>query len=422
MYKNDLDFAQSLDKADPLKAYRSRFFIPKTHEKEVVYFCGNSLGLQPKTVKNHIDIELEDWANMGVEGHFEGRNPWFGYHKQFEGPVSRLVGALPHEVVVMNALTVNLHLLMASFYNPTPDRYKILIEGSAFPSDYYAVESQIRNHGYNPESSLIEVIPREGELIIRIEDLVDVIKKEGKSIALILIGGVNYYTGQAFDMEAITKAGHEFGCMVGFDLAHATGNLKMKLHDWDVDFAAWCGYKYLNSGPGGVSGVFIHEKWANSPEHPRLAGWWGYKESDRFKMEKGFKPEYGAAGWQLSNAQILPMAAHKASLEIFDEVGIDALQKKSDQLTGYLEFLLMERMNKQEEKNFTIITPTDPKQRGAQISLLALKNGKELFNKLTSNHIIADWREPNVIRVAPVPLYNTFEEVYRFVEVLFDKI
>jgi len=293
------------------------------------------------------------------------------------------------------------------------------MEANAFPSDYYAVESHINNHGLHDSDALIELTPRPGEYTLRLEDILNTIKEEGSKISMILIGGVNYYTGQVFDMEAITKAGHEQGCMVGFDLAHATGNLKMNLHDWGVDFAAWCGYKYLNSGPGGVSGVFVHERWADSPKHPRLAGWWGYKESARFKMEKGFKPEYGAAGWQLSNAQILPMAAHKASLEIFDEVGMKTLRKKSDQLTGYLEFLLRERMKEQKDEIFTIITPSDPKQRGAQISLLALKNGKELFNKLTSNHIIADWREPNVIRVAPVPLYNTFEEVYRFVEVLF---
>jgi len=419
MYKDDLDYALSLDFNDELKEYRSRFYIPKMDGKELIYFCGNSLGLQPKTVKSFIEIELEDWARLGVEGHFEGRNPWFGYHKQFEGPVSRLVGALPHEVVVMNALSVNLHLLMTSFYQPKPGRSKILIEGGAFPSDYYAVESQIRNHGYNVKDNLIELTPEQGEHTLKTEYILDKIRKEGSRIALILLGGVNYYTGQAFDMEAITKAGHEAGCMVGFDLAHAAGNLKLYLHDWDVDFAAWCGYKYLNSGPGGTSGVFVHERWANSPELPRLAGWWGYKESERFKMQPGFIPEYGAAGWQLSNAQIFPMAIHKASLEIFDEVGMDALKKKSNLLTGYLDFLIRERMNGQPEENFTIITPSDPKDRGAQISLLALKNGKELFNKLTANHIVADWREPNVIRVAPTPLYNTFEEVYRFVEVLF---
>jgi kynureninase len=419
-FKDSLDFAISMDQADPLKDYRSRFYIPQKNGKDLVYFCGNSLGLQPKTVKQHIDTELEDWRDLGVEGHFEGRNPWFGYHKQFEGPVSRLVGALPHEVVVMNTLTVNLHLMMTSFYTPTPSRYKILIEGGAFPSDYYAVESQVRLHGFDPADALIELIPRPGQYTFNTRDIIDLIENEGESIALIMLGGVNYYTGQAFDMETITQAGHTSGCKVGFDLAHAAGNLKLNLHDWDVDFAVWCSYKYLNSGPGGVSGAFVHERWANAPELPRLAGWWGYDEKTRFKMEKGFKPEYGAAGWQLSNAQILPMAAHKASLEIFDEVGMDALRAKSDLLTGFLEFLIRSRMETRREENFTIITPADPKQRGAQLSLLALKNGKQLFNKLTENGIIADWREPNVIRVAPAPLYNTFEEVYRFSEVLFN--
>jgi kynureninase len=418
-FEDKLAFAISQDNKDPLKGYRSRFFIPQKNSKDLIYFCGNSLGLQPKTVKEHINIELKDWQDLGVEGHFEGTNPWFGYHKQFEGPVSRLVGALPHEVVVMNTLTVNLHLMMVSFYNPVPEKYKILIEGGAFPSDYYAVESQVRYHGYDPTEAIIELIPRPGEHTLQTKDIIDVIEKEGESIAMILLGGVNYYTGQAFDMETITQAGHASGCKVGFDLAHAAGNLKLNLHEWDIDFAVWCGYKYLNSGPGGASGAFVHERWANAPELHRLAGWWGYEEKTRFKMEKGFRPEYGAAGWQLSNAQILPMAAHKASLEIFDEVGMDALKAKSDLLTGFLEFLIRSRMENRKEENFTIITPADPNQRGAQLSLLALKNGKELFNKLTINGIIADWREPNVIRVAPAPLYNTFEEVYRFSEVLF---
>jgi kynureninase len=418
-FENSLDFARSLDQADPLKEYRSRFYIPQKNGKDLIYFCGNSLGLQPKKVKEFIEVELDDWRDLGVEGHFEGRNPWFGYHKQFEAPVSRLVGALPHEVVVMNTLTVNLHLMMTSFYQPKQGRNKIMIEGGAFPSDYYAVESQIRNHGYNPEDALLELTPNPGTYTLRTEDILERIEKEGDEIALIMLGGVNYYTGQAFDMEAITRSGHAKGCMVGFDLAHAAGNLKLKLHDWGVDFAVWCTYKYLNSGPGGVSGAYVHERWANAPELPRLAGWWGYEEKTRFKMEKGFKPEYGAAGWQLSNAQILPMAAHKASLEIFDEVGIEALRAKSDLLTGFLEFLIRDQMQKQNTEDFTIITPSDPIDRGAQLSLLALKNGKELFNKITSKGIIADWREPNVIRVAPAPLYNTFEEVYRFVEALF---
>jgi len=420
-FENSLVFANHLDAEDTLKEYRSRFYIPQKDGKDLIYFCGNSLGLQPKKAKEYIDSELEDWKEHGVEGHFVGKRPWFSYHTPFEQPVSRLVGALPHEVVIMNSLTVNLHLMLISFYRPTKERHKILIEGGAFPSDNYAVESHLRNHGYNPDEALIELTPRAGEYTMRTEDILDLINKEGDSIALIMLGGVNYYTGQAFDMEAITKVGHQKGCLVGFDLAHAAGNLKLRLHDWGVDFAVWCSYKYLNSGPGGTSGAFVHERWANSPEIPRLAGWWGYEESTRFKMEKGFKPSYGASGWQLSNAQILPMAAHLASLEIFDEVGMDALRAKSDLLTGFLDYLIRDNMQKHNEESFTIITPAAPKDRGAQISLLALKNGKELFNKLTSKGIIADWREPNVIRVAPTPLYNTFEEVFRFVEVLFGK-
>ena len=417
-YINEIGFAKELDKNDPLKEYRQLFHIPQMDGKDVIYLCGNSLGLQPKSVRAHIETELKDWETLGVEGHFHGTNPWLSYHKMFAGPVSKLVGAKPEEVVVMNTLTTNLHLMMVSFYRPTPARFKILTEFSPFPSDSYAFESQAKFHGFNPEEAIIELRPKEGEYMLQTEDIIAKINEHKDELALVLLGGVNYYTGQAFDMEAITKAGHYAGSLVGFDLAHAAGNLILKLHDWNVDFAAWCSYKYLNSGPGGVSGVFINKKWANSPEIPRFAGWWGYDEATRFQMKKGFKPAYGAEGWQLSNAQILPMAAHKASLDIFNKATMPALNAKSQLLTGYLEFLIKNNMQKKGEEAYKIITPSDSKQRGAQLSIIAAKNGKEIFNSLTKKGIIADWREPDVIRVAPVPMYNTFEDVWRFAKEL----
>ena len=422
MFQNSLQFAQEQDQKNPLAAYREKFYIPKDKNgKDLIYFTGNSLGLQPKSAKDYIDVELKDWAELGVEGHFHGKNPWFSYHKMFEAPVARLVGALPHEVTVMNTLTTNLHLMMVSFYRPTKERFKILVEAAAFPSDQYAVESQVRFHGFDPDKAIIEVFPHEGEYVIRTEDILQKIEEHKNELALVMIGGVNYYTGQAFEMQKIAEAAHKAGALAGFDLAHAAGNLNLQLHDWDVDFAVWCSYKYLNSGPGGVSGLFVHERWADDSTIPRFAGWWGYDEGTRFQMKKGFMHQHGAAGWQLSNAQIFPMAIHKASLDIFDEVGMKALREKSDELTGFLEFLINENMQERGEVSFKIITPSDPKHRGAQLSILALENGKALFQKLTDNGVIADWREPNVIRVAPVPLYNTFEDVYRFVEILFSE-
>lgn len=417
-FTNSLEFARSLDAQDELKEYRNRFHIPVIDGKEVVYLCGNSLGLQPKSTKEYIDVELQAWAELGVEGHFKGKNPWKYYHHLFSEPEAKIVGALPHEVVVMNNLTANLHLMMVSFYRPTQSRYKIMIEGGAFPSDQYAVESQVRFHGFNPDEAIIELVPRKGEHTIHIEDILQKIEENKDSLALVLLGGVNYYTGQAFEMDKITEAAHKIGALAGYDLAHGAGNLLLKLHDWNVDFAVWCTYKYLNSGPGGTSGVFVHERWANAPELPRFAGWWGYDEATRFQMKKGFKPMYGAAGWQLSNAQILPMAAHKAALDIFSEVGMEKLRAKSDKLTAFTEFLIRDNMQKNRASDFEIITPSDPKHRGAQLSLLALKNGRELFQKISDNHIIADWREPNVIRIAPAPLYNSFEDVFRFADVL----
>lgn len=416
-YENNLAFAKQQDVNDPIRKYRDQFYFPMMNGRETVYFTGNSLGLQPRKTQDYILNELEDWATFGVEGHFHARNPWMPYHEQFAVPVAKIVGGLPEEVVVMNQLTVNLHLLMVSFYRPTAKRYKILCEAKAFPSDQYALESQVKFHGYRPEDAIIEVEPRTGEHCIRHEDIYAAIEQNKDSIALILIGGVNYYSGQVFDMKAIAEAGHKIGAMVGFDLAHAAGNLKLELHNWKVDFACWCSYKYLNSGPGGVSGVFIHQEHLNKPEIPRFAGWWGHDKNSRFKMEKGFVPMPTAEAWQMSNAPVLSMAAHKASVDIFDEVGMDALVSKTEKLTGYLEFII-EEINKGLDKKLEIITPKDKKQRSCQLSIIAHGRGKELFNKLMEAGVISDWREPNVIRCAPVPLYNSFEDVFRFGEIL----
>ncbi|MFM9944427.1 MAG: kynureninase [Bacteroidia bacterium] len=405
-YTNTLEFAKSLDKKDPLAHFRQRFHFPILNGKEAIYLTGNSLGLQPKTARAALEQEMQDWQNMGVEGHFEGKNPWFYYHKFLTEKAAKVVGALPHEVVVMNNLTVNLHLMMVSFYRPTPTRFKIIMEAGAFPSDQYAMESQVRFHGFNPVDAIIEISPREGEYHLRTEDIIDTITTNANETALVMFSGVQYYTGQAFDMQAITRAGHDKGITVGFDLAHAAGNLHLKLHDWDVDFAVWCGYKYLNSGPGGVSGIFVNDRFANNPELPRFAGWWGHKENERFLMKKGYIPEYGAPGWQLSNAPVLSMAVHNASLQIFEEAGIENLCNKSKLLTGYLQFVL-----EQSNKNLKIITPPD--QRGCQLSILTDANGKALFKHLQNQGIIADWREPNVIRMAPVPLYNSMEDVWQ---------
>lgn len=413
-YKNSLEFAQKMDQQDPLSSYRSLFFIPQHHGQDSIYFTGNSLGLQPKSAAKALQQELDDWAKFGVEGHFEAKNPWFSYHEMFAAPMAAIVGAKEKEVVAMNGLTANLHLMMVSFFRPSGKRTKILCEKKAFPSDQYAIESQLRFHGLNPEEHLIEVGPRDGEHLIRHEDILAAIDQHGDEIALILIGGVNYYTGQLFDMADITKAGHRVGAKVGFDLAHAAGNVVMKLHDWGVDFAAWCSYKYMNAGPGSVSGVFVHEKHANNPELPRFAGWWGYDKSSRFKMAPGFVPMEGAAGWQLSNAPVLAMAVYKASLDIFQTVGMDKLREKSIGLTAYLAYVIGEISANATQTQFEIITPENIDQRGCQLSILAHGQGKAMFDKLSAEGVIADWREPNVIRVAPVPLYNSYEDIYRF--------
>lgn len=407
-YENTLAFAQALDQKDPLSKFRSAFHLPEKDGQPWVYLCGNSLGLQPKSVRAAVDQELADWANLGVEGHFRGKNPWMYYHHFLAEHTAKVVGALPSEVVVMNNLTANLHLMMVSFYRPTKQRYKILMEGGAFPSDQYAMESQARFHGFDPDDAIIELLPRDGEYTLRTEDILDVIEANKDSLAIVMMGGVNYYTGQAFDMERIAKAAHAAGANCGFDLAHAAGNLLLKLHDWNVDFAVWCSYKYMNSGPGGTSGVFVHERHGNNPQLPRFAGWWGHNEKERFLMKKGFIPMEGAAGWQLSNAQVLPMAVHKASLELFAEAGMDRLREKSLQLTGYLEFILQEFSDK-----LTVITPKDPHQRGCQLSIIVKEDGRALFDFLESKNVLPDWREPDVIRMSPVPMYNSFEDVWK---------
>lgn len=415
-FENSLAFARTLDAADPLKNYRDQFLFPQHDGQPVRYFCGNSLGLQPKTVRAALLAELDQWQTHGVEGHFRGELPWMYYHKFLTQQSARLVGALPHEVVVMNTLTTNLHLMMVSFYRPTAQRFKIIMEGGAFPSDQYAVETQVRWHGFDPADAIVELNPRPGEDTLRTEDILQTIENEGDKTALVLLGGVNYYTGQFFELEKITAAGHRAGAMVGIDLAHAAGNLPLRLHDWGPDFAVWCSYKYLNSGPGGPSGAFVHERHADRPDLPRFGGWWGHDEAVRFQMRKGFRPMRGAEGWQLSNAQIFSFAAHKASLDIFEAAGIEKLRAKSLQLTGFLEFILQE-MNAVRPL-FKIITPSDPAARGCQISMLTGENGRQIFDHLAAQGVVADWREPNVIRVAPVPLYNSFEDVWRLGEAL----
>lgn len=411
--EHTLAFAQGLDKQDPLAAFRNEFHLLRKNGKPVVYLCGNSLGLQPKSARAAIDQELKDWAELGVEGHFDGKNPWMYYHHFLTEKAAKVVGALPKEVVVMNNLTANLHLMMVSFYRPTKTRYKIMMEVSAFPSDQYAMESQARFHGFDPDDAIIELKPRDGEYTLRTEDIIAQINEHRDDLAIVMMGGVNYYTGQAFDMATITKAAHAAGAVAGFDLAHAAGNLHLKLHEWDIDFAVWCTYKYLNSGPGGTSGVFVHERHAANPHLPRFAGWWGHDEATRFQMKKGFKPMEGAAGWQLSNAQIFPMAIHKASLELFEQAGMENLRKKSEQLTAYLEAVL-----KQFEQYLTVITPANPAERGCQLSVIVKENGKQLFDYLVENNIMPDWREPDVIRMSPVPMYNSFEDIYQIGETL----
>ena len=413
---NTLEFAKNLDEQDSLKSFRDKFYIPIINGKESIYFTGNSLGLQPKTTQDYVLNELEDWASFGVAGHFHARQPWYSFHEMFPHLLSKITGALPEEIVVMNQLTVNLHLLMISFYRPTKQRYKIICEAKAFPSDQYAFESQARLHGFDPEEAIIEVHPRDGEHNIRTEDILSTIKQNAGQTALVIFGAVNYYSGQAFDMKTITKAAHDAGAYCGFDLAHAIGNIELHIHDWNVDFACWCGYKYLNSGPGSVAGVYINQQHTSNKDLPRLAGWWGHEKDTRFKMEKGFKPITTAEGWQLSNAPVLSMAAHLAALNIFEEAGMENLAAKGQLLSDYVIFIMEEINAGASKKIIEIITPKN--EKGCQVSLLMLDKGREVFDALKQNGVIADWREPNVIRIAPVPLYNSFEDVWQFGEIV----
>ncbi len=412
-FNNSLLFAQQLDRKDPLKKYRKQFHIPKVNGKDSIYFTGNSLGLQPKSAKKIINEELSDWAGLGVEGHVHSRRPWLYYHKFLKKSLSKIVGAKPSEVVAMNQLTVNLHLMMVSFYRPTKKRFKIIVEAGAFSSDQYAFESQVKFHGLSPSKTIVELKPRRGEAYLRTEDILDSINQHKKELVLIIFGGVQYYTGQFFDIRTITEAGHKAGAIVGFDLAHAVGNVPLQLHKHNVDFAVWCSYKYLNSGPGGVAGAFVHERHHGNKKIPRFAGWWGHAERERFQMKKGFIPMEGVDGWQLSNFPVLSGAAQLASLKIFDEVGMKALRTKSEALTGYTTYLLNGIDPK--EKYFKLLTSSNPKERGCQLSIFFKgKEGRKVFDSLTKEGVIADWREPSVIRIAPVPLYNTFEDVFRF--------
>jgi kynureninase len=414
-YQNSLDFAKQLDQKDPISYLRNEFHIPRDKDgKEWLYFTGNSLGLQPKITSKYIEQELDDWANFGVEGHFEAKNPWLSYHELLTDTMAKVVGAKPVEVVVMNTLTTNLHLLMVSFYQPSKTKYKIIIESDAFPSDRYAVQSQLSFHGFDPEEALIEWKPKEGKELLELEDLKSILDSQGDEVALLLIGGVNYYTGQYLDIKKIAELGHAKKCMVGIDLAHGAGNIQPNLHDSSIDFAAWCTYKYLNSGPGSLSGLFVHEKHAQRKDLPRFAGWWNHNKETRFNMRQPFDVMSGAEGWQLSNPPILSMAAIKASLDIFEKVGMDALLKKSKKLTGFFEYLI----NEIASDTIKIITPTNPNERGCQLSLQVKNADKNLHKKLTENNIITDWREPDVIRCAPVPMYTSFEDVYQMVSML----
>ncbi|MGB5980533.1 MAG: kynureninase [Nonlabens sp.] len=414
-FDTSLEFAQKMDREDELSRFRESFHIPKHKDgKESVYFCGNSLGLQPKQTKKYIDQELTDWATLGVEGHFEAMNPWMPYHEALAGTTAEIVGAKPHEVVVMNTLTTNLHLMMVSFYQPRGKRKKILIEADAFPSDRFAVASQIKLHGGDPDHDLILWEPQPGHHTPKIEDLKSLLEDSGDEIALIMVGAVNYYTGQFFDLKQITELGHSYDCKVGFDCAHGAGNVELDLHNSGADFAVWCTYKYMNSGPGSLGGCFIHERHAENNDLPRLTGWWGHNSNTRFKMRDDFDPMYGAEGWQLSNPPILSMAAIRSSLDLFKEASFSKLRSKSVMLTNYLEYLL----NEIDGDRIEIITPSDSKDRGCQLSLAVKNADKSLFEAITEMGVIADWREPDVIRVAPVPLYNSFEDCYRFVEIL----
>ncbi len=415
-FDNTLAFAQAQDAADPLRAFRDEFLFPQHQGRPVIYFTGNSLGLQPKAAAAAVQQEFEDWARFGVEGHFHAKHPWYGYHEELAASTARLVGAKEEEVVVMNQLTSNLHFLLVSFYRPQGRRVKILCEQRPFPSDTYAFASQIKFHGLDPDACLVEMRPRDGEHILRTEDVLQRITDLGEELALVCFGGVNFLTGQAFDMEAITKAAHAVGANAGFDLAHAAGNLHLELHDWNVDFACWCSYKYLNSGPGGVAGAFVHQR-HHASELPRFAGWWGHDKKERFKMERDFRPMRSAEAWQVSNAPVLPMAVHRVALEQFDRAGIERLRAKSIRITAFLRGII-EGLSAAHSGIFNIITPKDPDQSGAQLSILVNGDGRGIFRQLTEQGVFCDWREPDVLRMAPVPMYNSFEDVWRFGQAL----
>jgi kynureninase len=413
MYENNLAFAIQKDQEDPLKNYRKEFLIPTNNEgKELVYLCGNSLGLQPKKTSNYLQQELNDWAKFGVEGHTDAKNPWLPYHEFLTNSMAKIVGAKPSEVVIMNSLTTNLHLMMVSFYQPTKSKYKIVIESDAFPSDKYAMESQLKFHGYNTNDGLILWKPREGENLCRFEDLEKIMEEQGDEIALLMIGCTNYYSGQLYPLKKITELGHKHNSLVGFDLAHGLGNIQPNLHETGGDFAVWCTYKYLNSGPGSLGGCFVHERHANNPDLNRFAGWWGHNKQTRFNMRHEFDAIPGAEGWQLSNPAILSMAAIRASLDLFDAAGFKNIIKKSKSLTGFLEFLINELI----DNRINIITPKNPEERGCQLSIQVKSVHKELHTQLTKSGVISDWREPDVIRVAPAPLYNSYQDVFEFVQ------
>lgn len=413
-FKNSLVFAQQLDAVDPLRKYRDEFHFPKVKGKDVIYFTGNSLGLQPKRTQKFVDDIMKDWKDLAVEGHFHAEKPWWDYHERLAAPLAKVVGAKTPEVSVMNTLTVNLHMLMVSFYRPTEKRFKIICEEKAFPSDQYMLNSQVEFHGFDTNTAIVEVKKRPGENFWHTQDVIDKINEVGEELALVLIGGVNYYNGQVFNMEAITKAAKAQGAFVGWDLAHGVGNVELKLHDWGVDFAAWCSYKYMNSGPGNASGIFVHEKYLNNNEIPRFEGWWGTKKETRFLMKPEFEPMENADAWQVSNPPVLSLAPYLASLEMFDEVGMEALISKRNLIVAYLEFILQE-IDRETEGSFEIITPKD---RGCQLSVFLHGQGKDLFNYLMDNGVITDWREPNVIRLAPAPFYCSFADMYSFGQIL----
>jgi kynureninase len=411
-FENTLEFAQKLDSDDVLKHFRQKFYIPTQNNTEITYFCGNSLGLQPKTARLVIEEEMQRWQDLGVEGHFKGKTRWYDYHKALKPALGHIVGGLESEIAIMNHLTTNLHLMLVSFYQPKVKRTKILMESGAFPSDQYAVETHLQFRGLNPDVEIVELTPKNGQQTLQTADILEKIIEIGDELALVMLGGINYYTGQFFNLESITKKAHEVGALAGYDLAHVAGNVPLHLHDWQADFAVWCSYKYLNGSPGAVAGAFIHEKHHQTTLH-RFGGWWGHNEEDRFLMKKGFQPIQNADGWQLANEPILQMAALKASLEVFEEAQISRLRQKSEKLTGFLEFLIETNC-----PDIEIITPKNPEERGCQLSFSVKENGKALFQKLQENLIIGDWREPNVIRLSPTPLYNTFVEVWKCVEVM----